>query len=167
MISDKKTIRKCDVAFGSVLVILSAVFFMLAFNMPILAVGRTSAGPEISTAPGLLPMVVSATLFLMGITLVFSALREGGRISREDIKKAIARIKTPESRRMLVISIIIITYAFGLLSRIPFTVATFIYLAVFMFIFKATHPVKIILISAITAVLIWFFFGPIALIPLP
>ena len=167
MIQDKKTLRKCDIVFGVFLVILSAAFFLLAFYMPVLAIGRTSAGPELSTAPGLMPMVISAALFLMGIILVVSALREGSRLSREDFKKAVAKIKAPESRRMVLMSLIIIVYAFGLLRRVHFLAATFIYLFVFMFLFKAAHPVKIVLISAVTAALIWFFFGQVALIPLP
>ena len=167
MIQDKKTLRKCDIAFGVFLVLLSAVFFAMAFNMPVMAIGRTSVGPEIFTAPGLLPMVISASLCLMGIILVISALREGARLSREDFKNAVAKLKSPESRRMALMGLIIIVYAFGLLKRVHFLLATFIYLAVFMFLFKAAHPVKIIFIGVITAALIWFFFGRVALIPLP
>ncbi|MDR1625160.1 MAG: tripartite tricarboxylate transporter TctB family protein [Spirochaetia bacterium] len=167
MIQDKKTLRKCDVAFGTFLIIVSIVFFVMAFKMPILAIGRASQGPELSTAPGLLPMTVSATLCALGIILVISAWREGGRISGKDFRNAIAKVKTDESKRMALICLIIMLYAFGLLKRVHFSLATFIYLSVFMFLFKATHPVKMIIICGITAALIWFFFGRVALIPLP
>jgi hypothetical protein len=112
-------------------------------------------------------MVISAALCILGIILTISALREGGRVSGEDFKKAIAKLKTTESKRMALICLIIIIYAFGLLKNVHFLLATFLYLTIFMFLFKASHPVKIILICTITAALIWFFFGRVALIPLP
>jgi hypothetical protein len=167
MIQDKKTLRKCDVAFGILLIIVSIAFFGMAFSMPIRAIGRASQGPELSTAPGLLPMVISAALCVFGVILVVSAFREGGRITRADLKKAAAKLKTPESKRMGLIGLIIMLYAFGLLKNVHFLLATFMYLAVFMFLFKAAHPVKIIIICGITAALIWFLFGRVALIPLP
>jgi hypothetical protein len=167
MIQDKKTLRKCDVFFGIFLVLVSLAFFLMAFRMPVLAIGRASQGPELSTAPGLLPMVVSAALCVLGVILVISALREGGRISAGDFKNVIAKLKTDESRRMVLICFIIMLYAFGLLGRVHFLLATFLYLSIFMFLFKAAHPVKIIIICGITAALIYFFFGRVALIPLP
>jgi hypothetical protein len=132
-----------------------------------MAIGRASQGPEISTAPGLLPMVISATLCILGMILIISAVREGSRISREDLKKALGKLKSTESKRMVLICLIIVIYSFGLLKNVHFMLATFIYLTVFMLLFKATHPVKIVLISGVTAALIWFFFGRVALIPLP
>lgn len=167
MIQDKKTLRKTDIAFGAFLIILSIFTFVLAYRMPVKTTGLIFSGQDFATAPGLLPMVISAILLLLGVILLVSAVREGARISRDDIRKVIARMKSPESGRMALICLIIIVYSFGLLKRIHFLAATFIYLAVFMFLFKAAHPAKIFILSVVTAGLIWFFFGKLAMIPLP
>lgn len=167
MIQDKKTLRKADMAFGTFLILLSVLSFIEAYRMPIKTTGTIFGGKNIATAPGLLPMVISMVLLILGMILVVSAIREGARITVRDLKKVVDAFKRPQSKRMELICLIIILYSFGLLKRIHFLAATFIYLFVFFLLFKAASPIKSFIISVVTAGLIWFFFGKIAMIPLP
>lgn len=166
MDKDKTRLRKLDIAFGALCVLLGTAYFLIAFFMPRQGSG-SFGGNQLATAPGLLPMVVSAVFVLMSATLVYQALRDGARITREDWEKLRGLWKEDNVRRTARIVLIITVYAFGLLRNLPYILATFLYLAVFMYCFKAAPLRKICIISLVASVAIWFFFGQVALIPLP
>jgi hypothetical protein len=99
--------------------------------------------------------------------LAFDASKEGGRIIKNDLSKAIASLTTVEGKRILTMILIIVFYIFGLVGRINFTLATFIYLMTFMFIFKAGSWYRLLLIAGVVSGLISYAFGNLMQIPLP
>ena len=164
---EKEIIGKLDIVFGIFLIILGIAYFVSAFRMPRGNIGGNFGGSTLALSPGLLPMFVSAVLILLSIVMIFQSVKEGSRITKEDLASLKQVVKKPSFRRTLLIILIIALYAFVALEILPYTVATFLYLVVFMFCFKAGSLPKILIVSLVVTVLLWFFFGKIALIPLP
>ncbi len=164
---EKEIIGKLDIVFGIFLIILGIAYFVSAFRMPRGNIGGNFGGSTLALSPGLLPMFVSAVLILLSIVMILQSIKEGSRITKEDMASLKQVVKKPSFRRTLLIILIIAIYAFVALELLPYTIATFLYLVVFMFCFKAGSLPKILIVSLIVTVLLWFFFGKIALIPLP
>lgn len=167
MIQDKKLLRKTDIYFGIFLFAASVVVFIEVLKMPVelsVAGGGTSAA---YTAPGLMPGVVSLILMMLSIFLITGALKEGAQIKKKDFARTIAWFKNEDSKRIVVSFIIIIIYIYGLLGRVSYYAATFLYLFSFMYYCKAGKWYKVLFISALTTAIIGFAFNKLVLIPLP
>jgi len=166
VIENKKTLRKADIVFGLILFFVSGFFLIESLKMVDKEITGTELG-GIYTSPGILPATITIILMILALTLIISAFREGAHITKEDFNKIVHVVKRPESIRMFIMALIIIGYVFGLLGRVPFIAATFIYLAVFMYIFKAGKLLTILIIAGITSFLIAYSFGNLVQIPLP
>lgn len=169
MIEDKKVLRKTDIVFGIILISVSLFFLCQSIKMPRTSdILRAQNNREaLLTSPGLFPIAVSSMLIVLGILLIISALREGAKLTKEDFTKFKAWFSQVESKNIMIIFAILIVYTFGFLGRLPYVVSTFIYLSVFMYIFKATNWKMILLISALSTAIIAYLFGTIVMIPLP
>lgn len=166
MIQNKETMRKADFITGIILLLGGGYFLCESLKMPWKGLSGTFEG-EYYTAPGFLPVIITSILMILGAFLTYSAYKEGGRIKRDDLKKVIAALKTVESKRIMIMILIIVFYAFGLISRVHFTLATFLYLTVFMFVFKAGSWYRVLLTAGIVAGVISYAFGNLMQIPLP
>lgn len=106
-----------------------------------------------SSAPGLIPLFLSTCTFFMGLGLLISAVRNKG------VSQLVSRCKTfsPSQsiidikvKRSLWIILLTAFYFFILLGRIPFELASFIYLASTLHVFwRKGGWLKIILISVL------------------
>ncbi len=163
MVKDKKVLRKLDSLFGIVITLVSAFFVYQCYLMPWSGI----SGGGILAAPGLLPIIISSVLVVLGICMTITGVKEGGKITREDIKSAINILKGESAKRIFVMAVIIGTYALILIGRMPFAIATFIYMYVFLFLFKAGNWWQCLLLSIITSGIITYAFGSIVNIPLP
>ncbi len=166
MIKDKSVLRKLDIAFGILLLIGSAILLVWSALMPVSGLGGAM---QVSfwIAPGALPVVVSSVMIVLAVVLIVGAVREGARVTGEDVRKALAILKTREAKYSFIISALLILYIVFMLGWMPYWLATFLFLAVFMFIFKAGRPHVILLVSAFTTLAIWYCFGEVVMIPLP
>lgn len=104
-----------------------------------------------SSAPGLVPLFLSISTFFMGLGLFISSIRNRGfsqfitKCKGSSLSKSISNTK---AKRSLWIILLTIFYIFVLLGRIPFEIASFIYLACTLYIFwRRGGWLKIILIS--------------------
>jgi hypothetical protein len=169
MFEDKKILRKADIVFGTILILISSFFLFQSFKMPRTAdILRAQNNREaLLTAPGIMPALVSAILIILGILLIVGALKEGAKLTKEDLSKVKTWFGTVESKNTMIMFAIIVVYIFGLLGRLPYIVSTFIFLAAFMFIFKAASWKWVLFIAALTSIAIAFAFGNIVMIPLP
>lgn len=169
MFEDKKILRKADIIFGVILILASSFFLYHALKMPRTSdvLRTTSAREAILTAPGLMPTVVCITLIALGLLLIYGALKEGAMLTSEDFANFKGWFKKADSKNTFIMFAIFIVYTFVFLGRLPYAVSTFVYLAAFMFVFKATSLKMIILISAVTTVAIAISFGYFVMIPLP
>lgn len=166
MIKNKKTLRKLDLVFAVALFTFGLFYLIYALKMPTENLG-SFGGNSVATAPGILPGIVSAVIMVLAIILFFSAWKENARITKEDMKKVWEVLISKTSQRVALVVLIVVIYGFVLLGNVPYLIATTVYLFAFMWLFKAGKIWKILLISVITSVCIWAFFGQVAMIPLP
>ena len=88
-------------------------------------------------------------------------------INKENFQTFKNWLKSKETKRSFIMLGFIIAYTFILLGRMPYEVSTFIFLAVFMFYFKASDWKRILIISTLATGIIAYAFGTLAMIPLP
>jgi hypothetical protein len=120
-------------------------------------------------SPGFFPCFIGAVLMLASLILVLGKRRAGARLG----KGAFTSADPPAARRgawRLLLSVgLFALYVFVLIGTLPFVLATFLYLAVTMILFRRDgYPVwKLLLISAAAAGAVYLFFGVVASVPLP
>jgi hypothetical protein len=158
-------LRKADFITGILLALfgLMALIFTLNFRWDLPAVQRDGW----YTAPGLLPASASALLILLGCFLAFHAFKQGGAWKREDFAQFKDAVAGTAFKRGLLTAVLLLVYAFGLVGRVHFIAGSFLFLAAFMFLFKAGSWWKILLISSVASFAIGFLFENLARIPLP
>ena len=106
-----------------------------------------------SSAPGLIPLFLSACTFFMGLGLLISSIRDKGisqLVTKYRTFSPSQSISQTKVKRSLWIILLTAFYFFVLLGRIPFEFASFIYLASALYIFwRKGSWLKIIVISAL------------------
>ncbi|MDI7258564.1 MAG: tripartite tricarboxylate transporter TctB family protein [Thermodesulfobacteriota bacterium] len=132
-----------DFLSGIFLMGFSLVIILWALKMP-----RFSGW---SSAPGLLPLLLCTSTFFMSLSLLITSIRMQGhkkfmmRIRAFSFGRLIGETKT---RRSLGIIFLTAIYIFILLHRMPFELASFLYLfATFSIFWKKGGWLKIVLIS--------------------
>lgn len=119
------------------------------------------------TAPGLVPLGVGVLLAFQGAILTLQSLRRGGRWERGDMDRAVRGAGSRPARRVAVVALLLVVYVFGMVGRLHFTLASFIFLVAFMYMFRAGAWWKILLVSAGAAVAVSYLFEGVARVPLP
>lgn len=120
-------------------------------------------------SPGLFPVFIGTVLVLLSIIMFVSKYKHGARICIVGMKSMLKAINSKASLRLFVSIALLAAYVFLAIGRLPFVVATFIYLAVTMMVFRKDNYAiwKILVISACATGMIYLFFGVIAAVPLP
>ncbi len=108
----------------------AVVFFALGAAM--LVGGYTMDRLEIrqihpASIPGLVPMILGAALMICAVLLFLGARRSPGEV---------APAATGSIRAMATAALLSVLYAVGLVGRVPFEVATALYVTVFMAVFS-------------------------------
>ncbi len=113
------------------------------------------------SAPGLLPLIVGATLLLLSAVLTVGALRAGGwwRLvaGARGLRRA-WRSPTTAWRTLLMVGAVW-AYVYILLPRLPFEVATFLFLALTLVALWRRSPLRLVLVSAAVGVALSLLFG--------
>ena len=120
-------------------------------------------------SPGMFPMVVGFALIVLSVILFRKKRSEGARFVALSFSSIKTMIRSKKNIRLLLAITLFAVYVFGTLGRLPFVVATFLYLFVTMIVFRTEKYAlwKIAVISLVTTSLIYFFFGVVASVPLP
>ncbi|MFB4167293.1 tripartite tricarboxylate transporter TctB family protein [Virgibacillus sp. JSM 102003] len=160
MLMEKEKLRKADLVMSIFLMALSLFFLIISLNIDV-------PNATFYTSPGLLPAIICILTFCSSISLFISAWRQGSRITKLDIKAIRSFFKKEKTFRILTVVGIFTLYIFILMPIVSFTISTFIYLSLFMYVFKAGGILKILIISAVTTVLTSYIFGQLIGIPLP
>jgi len=160
--NDKQPISRKDPRAGVniissiILMIFSAGVFVWSLYMP-----RPSGWPS---APGVIPLFVSTCLFFMALQLLVYGIRKDGISQLKSMRQRKERSdERPETRtglkRSLWIVLLVAGYIFVLLERIPFEIASFIYMVAALYVFwRKGGWLKILIISAILPFFISFMF---------
>lgn len=169
--------RRADMVAGLIIIVVAAAFAAGSLAMP-------WDGSEwgIYAAPGLVPLLLSVILILTGLVLVLrsalaneyyekqqAAMEEAASIEvSEDLKeKGNVSKSVPEWKRIVLTVALVSVYIFLLLGRLPYMIATAIFVAVFILAFKGGGIVKAVLTGGLTAVSVWLVFEKIFIIRLP
>lgn len=163
---DKSSLRKLDLATG-ILLLLTSIFFLIQSWQ--LLRNTLSKGTEWYLSAGLVPMIICALLLICSLILICNALRYklSFSIRKEELK---AHLKSRPFWATIFIISWFAVYIFLLLNWFSYTIATIVFLVVFMIVFADKDIKKIAIgsvISVITTLLIAYCFGSLVGIPLP
>jgi len=122
---------------------------------------------EKSVNPGVTTLFIGAFLALLGIVLAIIGMRGSGNPFLKAVEVISETLRKKSFARGVLAMACIGVYFFVFWGRLPYVISTFIFLAGMMFLFKGGAWWKIFLISGITVAVIWYFFGVLAMIPLP
>lgn len=176
MIKDKKVLRKLDVIFGVVMLLASIVMLVLSALMPVSGLGGAMES-SFWVAPGALPVVVSSVLILLSAILIWGGVKEGAKITAEDIAKVKAILASRPAKYIYLTSALLVAYVITLGNRTlyawmgedfwPYRIVTFVYLSVFMLALRAGKWYLILPVAFVTAFGVGHLFEKYALILLP
>ena len=137
-------------------------------------------GVEWYTSPALMPLFIGAIVGILSILLIIKNktnfieyLKNNKNNSKVrdqiSIKDAIMHYRENQLIRFVITLVLLILYIFVFIGRMPFVLATFLYLVLNMIIFreKGFAIWKLVIISIVMSVLINYGFGIVAKIPLP
>jgi len=122
---------------------------------------------EKSVNPGITTLFVGGMLALLGLILAIIGLRGSGNPFQKAAQVIPETLRKQSFLRGVLAMACIGIYFFVFWGRIPYVMATFIFLAGMMLLFKGGAWWKVCLISGITVAIIWYLFGVLAMIPLP
>lgn len=146
------------IAFGIVIIILSLMMER-----------REHLGATLLTGPGFVPLLLGSALCLLGLLLV---VRDAGG----EMMQFLDRTGTMSDKRALMALALMFVYSVVMVGRVPFPIATFVFVTAFIFLFnlpvsnwrRATLLAgKALLTSAIATAVIVFVFRNIFLVRLP
>lgn len=122
---------RADLIVGFAFALLGLLVVVEAWRMPTLA----ELGVEPWSAPGVAPALIGAGLLLMGLLLAVRAVREG---AREAGRRLVDELGFDGSavRRLALGLALTAGYAVGLVGRMPFRLATFVFVLAFVLLFR-------------------------------
>jgi hypothetical protein len=157
---DKKLV-KADFVVSLVLILFSSFIIVQSFHMPKYA---TSAG--FYAMPAMTPMVFGSLLLLLGLILFGRSLKAGGYHIRITRAQVIAVLHSEGVKRFSAVLGLVVVYFF-LLGKINFVVVTAAFLFAMIQFFKGAKWWTSLIISTLTALIVWYVFNQIFLVPLP
>ncbi len=145
---------KADLVTSVLLIVLGAGAVIESWRMPRLE--ELAINPY--TVPGIVPGLLGAIIVLLGMVLLVRSLRRGGW--RLDAGAAAVLLRRESARRLYLSLVLTFGYAAGLVGRIPYWLATVIFVFLFITLFEwkgASGPgqrVKTIGFALVQAVLV-------------
>jgi len=124
--------KKADYLTGLALILLSIYVLAESWRMPRLE--HLQAHPL--SAPGIVPAFLAVVLLIFGLILVGRSVKAGGHrlgLSRKGIRNTLA---DPGNRRLLLTAVLTVVYAGVLVGRIPYGLATWLFIFVFVAVFE-------------------------------
>jgi len=164
-----------DLFVGIGLMIFGAVAGFESWRMP----RFEHLGIQIYQAPGLVPGLLGLTIAAFGLMILVRSLREGGwNLADGEMGDSIgSRLRSIEARRLAILFVITLGYAWGLVGRIPFWAASFVFVLAFIVLFDwreaaaQSKQVRLLITAsvqaAITAAVVSYVFEYIFMVRLP
>jgi hypothetical protein len=142
---EKETLRKADIFSGTAILLLGLFIISQGVQMPM---KDSYAGVKNVwyVSPALLPLFIGATLSLLGVSLIRTALKVVGL---QGLNRALTYLSGPDfisflkrddTIRFYGIVLNLLVYVFVLISRIDFFPASVLFLLVFFFMFYCGTP---------------------------
>ena len=167
-----------DFISGIVLLVFSTIVFV--YGIYIINTMNLGKGVEWYTSPALMPLFIGAIIGILSVLLIIKNKtnfieylknnKNNSKVRNQiSIKDAIMHYRENQLIRFVITLVLLILYIFVFIGRMPFVLATFLYLVLNMIIFreKGFAIWKLVIISIVMSVLINYGFGIVAKIPLP
>ncbi|MGH6904364.1 MAG: tripartite tricarboxylate transporter TctB family protein [Geminicoccaceae bacterium] len=127
-----RAMTRADLVTGLIFVALGLAVVVECLRMPRFA--ELNVDPY--TVPGLVPGILGAIIAVLGAVLVVRAARAGGWRLAEPAPDARPLLADPGTRRVLLAIALCLLYAAGLLGRLPFWLASFLFIVAFVVLFE-------------------------------
>jgi putative tricarboxylic transport membrane protein len=127
-----RTVAKADFVTGVIFMALGVAVVIECLHMP--RFEDLQVNPY--TVPGLVPGILGAIVLTLGAVLFVRAARAGGWRLSERGPEAKRLLGDPGARRLLLSVALCLLYAAGLVGRLPFWLATFLFVAAFVVLFE-------------------------------
>jgi putative tricarboxylic transport membrane protein len=146
---------RADFLTGVGLILLSLYILLESRRMP----QFEHLGAHPLSAPGIVPAFLAVILVICGGVLVVRSVWAGGHhlgVTREGARRVLAE---PGNRRLLITLVLTIGYAGGLIGRIPYALATALFVFLFVLIFEwqprlsAARWARLLAVAAVLAAL--------------
>lgn len=129
---------KADFITSLVLIGLSIFVIVMSAQMP--KFEHRSANPW--SVPGIVPGFLGYIIGFLGLAMLIRSLKKGGYNLGLSKEKVITWVRKPASLRLWLTILLILFYAWGLIGKIPFPLATFLFIAAFTVIFEYDRQVE-------------------------
>lgn len=148
--------KKADYLTGLALILLSLYVLVESWRMPRLEHLRVHP----LSVPGIVPAFLAVVLLVFGLVLVGRSIKAGGHRlgwTRENMKKALS---APGIQRLQLTAVLTISYAGILVGRIPYWLATGLFIFAFILVFEwrsgmpAKERSRIGMVAAVLAVIV-------------
>ena len=140
-VTDRAVRARADLVAALVLVALGLAVIYLSWTMPRLEARRIHP----STIPGLVPLILGGALVLTSGLLFLRSLRLDAAGGWTGLLRVIGG---PEARRALIALALVLVYALGLVGRVPFWLASALFIFSFIVVFEIVltrppaHPLR-------------------------
>ncbi len=127
-----ETMNRADFVTSVVLLVFSVALVVESYRMPRLE----DQGINPWSAPGVVPGFLGVILLLLAIGLFIRSLARRGYVFDVSSENIRGSLFSPESGRLVLTLVLCIGYAGGLLGRVPYWLATFVFVGLFVAIFE-------------------------------
>ncbi|QTL97331.1 hypothetical protein GM661_04690 [Iocasia frigidifontis] len=138
MIVKEKDMPKVDFITSIVLIVFSIAVIVMSLQMP--RFEYRGANPW--SVPGIVPGILGVSIGLMGIALLVRSIKRKGHNLGISKEKLIDWLHKPASIRLLLTILLTLIYAWGLIGSMPYILATFLFITVFIIIFEYNRKEK-------------------------
>lgn len=144
---------RADFITGIVLILVSLYVIVESWRMP----RMEHLGAHPLSVPGVVPAFLAVVLIISGAVLVIRSVLAGGHRLGLSAAKARAVLTKPGNRRLLVTLVLTLGYAGVLIGRIPYELATGLFVFAFIVIFEwerglpAARVARLVAVAAILA----------------
>lgn len=164
---EKKELRQHDFITSLILLGFGLVMLVQSIKMTFFVNIRGVEEVGWFVAPGVFPLILSCGLIIMSLSIMITALREGGQINRQYLNRIVVFLKSADFRILILEAVILFLYVFVFLRNLPFVIATILYLFLAMIIVKASRWYMVVIISLLVAWAVYYLFGTFFKVPLP
>ncbi len=123
---------KADFVTGLILIGLSLYVIFESWRMPRLE--HLKVHPL--SVPGLVPAFLASVLLIFGALLVIRSTLRGGHRLSFSFRALRQTLRTPANRRLLLAAFLCLLYALLLVGRLPYVLATGLFILVFILLFE-------------------------------
>ena len=162
---------KADIVFGIIFAVLSIIFYIGTLSFPKFSIGIN---------PKVYPLIIIISTFALSVTLMVQGIL---KLKKEKLPRATTKTSTEKSSsersstevtlprgktalKLIVLAIVMLAYAIGF-EPLGYIIATPLLMAFTMYLFGERKPLRIIAVSVLVSVTLYWIFRTVFRVPLP